>query len=74
MNSNVSKSVLAMLEQKQNSTLYESFGDYAISEDANIIRTKINELVSKGSCSISEMNEIIIGIKESNLSESTQRF
>ena len=67
-------SVRAMLEQKQISTISESFGDYALSEDAQSIRSRINDIVAQGSCSITEMNEIITSIKDSNLSESTQRI
>jgi len=74
MNAYVSESVRAMLEQKQISNISESFGDYALSEDAQAIRSRINDIVTKGSCSIVEMNEVITSIKDSNLSESTQRF
>ena len=78
MNENISKSVKAMLEQRKEqiaiTNVSESFGEYALSENASRIRNKINELIKSESCSLIEMNDIITDIRESNFSETTQRI
>ena len=70
--------IQAMLDQRKSelaiSSVSESFGEYALSEEANAIREKINNIVISGNCSIVEMNDIITDIRESNLSENTQRI
>lgn len=77
MDTNLTKSVQAMLEQRKESinvsNIAESFGDYALNENTVIIRNKINGIIDKGYCSLSEMNDIISDIRESNLSEISQR-
>ena len=70
--------IQAMLDQRKSelviSNISESFGEYALSEEASVIREKINNIVLSGNCSIVEMNDIITDIRESNLSENTQRI
>ena len=77
MNNTVSN-VQVMLDQRKSelaiSSVSESFGEYALSEEAVTIREKINNVVLSGNCSIVEMNDIITEIRESNLSENTQRI
>lgn len=76
---NVNESVQAMLEQRKSeiinssSIIYESFGDYALSEDATNIRNRVNEIQENGTCSLEDMNEVITMVRESNLSIAAQK-
>ena len=76
---NVNVSVQAMLEQRKseiiNSSIIvsESFGDYALSEEAASIRARVNEIHESGTCSLEDMNEVITMIRESNLSTAAQK-
>lgn len=75
---NITESVQAMLEQRKSeisncTVISESFGDYALSEDATNIRAKVNQIHENGTCSLEEMNEIITMVRESNLSLASQK-
>lgn len=76
---NVKKSVQSMLEQRKSEIINsdiivsESFGDYALSEDAVNIRSKVNKIQESGNCSLDDMNEVITMVRESNLSIAAQK-